>query len=230
MTEEKDSGIANSFTDLMTSLMVIFILLLCASLNNAQMESETTAESILRELSEELKEFRATGVKVERDSKDPLGLLILVPEGLLAFQIDKAEIPPKGESFLQLFIPKLSKILCHPKYVREINSVVVEGHTDSSGTDQHNWELSQRRSMTVVRSSLTILSDPELNAEYGHFLKFLSASGRGKADPVLDSFGRENRDMSRRVVFKIRVRSLEQKELREMLGLQTNGKDLPRNN
>jgi outer membrane protein OmpA-like peptidoglycan-associated protein len=216
---ENDSGLANSFTDLMTSLMVIFILLLCASLTNVQMGSKTTTESILKKLSEELKEFRATGVVVQRDQKDPLGLLILVPHELLKFDTDETEIPPRGEAFLQSFIPKLSKILCLPKFVDEINSVVVEGHADSRGTEEHNLKLSQGRSMAVVLSSLNILRSPERERERSYFLRFLSASGRGKAEPWLDS-GYENQALSRRVVFKIRVRSLEQKPMKELLGAQ----------
>lgn len=218
---ENDSGLANSFTDLMTSLMVIFILLLCASLNNAQMESEDTRNSVLAELRQELKEFAKTGVEVRSDPRDPLGLLILVPQGLLAFDTDKSEIPPRGEEFLQSFIPILSKILCHPKFVKEVNSVAVEGHADSRGGEAHNLELSQRRSMAVVLSSLNILGSPGLEQEKTYFLQFLSASGRGMAEPVLDSSGRENQALSRRVVFKIRVRSLEQKELKEVLGVRS---------
>jgi outer membrane protein OmpA-like peptidoglycan-associated protein len=216
---EHDSGLANSFTDLMTSLMVIFILLLCASLNNAKIGSGATVGTILEELSEKLKEFRATGVRVERDPKDPLGLLILVLEGLLAFEVDKAAIPPQGEHFLQSFIPKLSNTLCDTKFAKEINSIVVEGHTDSTGTDQHNLELSQKRSMTVVSSSLGVLSPPEWDREYALFLRLLSASGRGRAELEIDSSGREDRSRSRRVVFKIRVRSAEQKDFKEMLGV-----------
>jgi len=78
--QEQSQGLANSFTDLMTSIAVIFILLLCASLNNAQQEGETTRNSVLAELQKELVEFVSRGVEVKADPKDPLGLLILVPE------------------------------------------------------------------------------------------------------------------------------------------------------
>lgn len=218
MAAERDSGLSNSFTDLMTSIAVIFILLLCASLYNTQSEGEASRNSVLQELQKELKEFSKTGVEVRSDPKDPLGLLILVPEGLLEFQVDRADIPPRGEVFLRSFMPRLSKVICSDKFMKEINSIVVEGHTDSTGTDQYNWELSQRRSMAVVRSSLNVLDGANARGERGHFLHFLSASGRGKAEPVLDDSGEENRALSRRVVFKIRVRSLEQKPLVEVLG------------
>lgn len=214
---ETGSGISNSFIDLMTSLAVIFILLLCASLNNAQQQSETTRNSVLAEVQRALKDFAAGGMEVKSDPKDPLGLLVLVPEDLLAFQLDRADISPNGELFLKAFIPKLSRTVCSPRFVNEINSIVVEGHTDSSGTAQHNWELSQKRSMSVVRTSLSILNTDEMEKERTYFLRLLSASGRGSAEVVTGPGGTENAPLSRRVVFKIRVRSLEQKPLLEVL-------------
>ena len=208
---------SNSFTDLMTSLAVIFILLLCASLNNAQQEGLTTRNSVLAEVQRELKEFVSGGIEVASDPKDPLGLLVLVPEDLLAFPLDGADVSPKGELFLRAFIPRLSRIVCSQRFAKEINSIVVEGHTDSSGTDQHNWDLSQKRSMSVVRASLGVLSGNGTEEEKTSFLRLLSASGRGSAELVTGPAGEENAALSRRVVFKIRVRSFEQKPLLEVL-------------
>jgi outer membrane protein OmpA-like peptidoglycan-associated protein len=215
---EAGSGLSSSFTDLMTSLAVIFILLLCASLNNAHQESETTRNSILLEMRKSLSDFASGGIVVESDPKDPLGLLVLVPEDLLAFPIDKAEISSKGEVFLGTFIPKLSRIICSSRFAKEIVSVVVEGHTDSSGTTEHNVDLSQKRSMSVVRASLRVLGDDALSAQKASFLRLLSASGRGSADLVTGPTGGENAPLSRRVVFKIRVRSFEQRQIIEALG------------
>lgn len=212
-----NTGMSNSFTDLMTSLAVIFILLLCASLNNAQQEGQTTVNSVLAEMQRELKEFVSGGIEVKSDPKDPLGLLILVPEDLLAFPLDRADISPNGELFLRAFIPKLSKIVCSQRFAKEINSIVVEGHTDSSGTAQHNWDLSQKRSMSVVRTSLGVLNMNDTEEEKMSFLRLLSASGRGSAELVTSPAGEENAALSRRVVFKIRVRSFEQKPLLEVL-------------
>ena len=217
---DSQNGLATSFTDLMTSLAVIFILLLCVTHNEAQQEGETTRNSILAELRNELREFMQKGVKIESDPKDPLGLLVLVPEGLLDFELNKAEIPPKGIDFLHPFIPRLANIVCDKRFRDDINSIVVEGHTDSSGPanmdkDQYNWYLSQRRSMAVVAQSLIILNEKQSLTSDGrtvkdYFVKMLSASGRGSAE-LIKINGIENRELSRRVVFKIRVRSLEQR-------------------
>ena len=71
---EQNSGLSNSFTDLMTSLAVIFILLLCASLYNAQSEGQASRISVLEELQIELKDFVKSGVEVQFDRKIPLVL------------------------------------------------------------------------------------------------------------------------------------------------------------
>jgi outer membrane protein OmpA-like peptidoglycan-associated protein len=214
MNEESSSGLANAFTDLMTSLAVIFILLLCSFMNTAFEDGKTTRAKILDQLQVQLKEFVAKGVIIESDPHDPLALLILVPEGLLEFQLDQSNIPPKGISFLQSFIPRLADTIYKVEFRNEINSVLVEGHTDSTGSDSHNIELSQHRSLAVVKNSMNILeetghrSTTEQRKEY--FLRVLSASGRGKQDLVMVN-GKEDHNLSRRVVFKIRVRSFEEK-------------------
>lgn len=211
LNRENNSGMSSSFADLMTSMAIIFILLLCASLNNAQQEGQTVKNSVLAEMQKALKDFVAGGIEVKSDPKDPLGLLVLVPEDLLAFRFDKADLSPAGESFLKSFIPRLSRIVCLPQFADEIHSIVVEGHTDSSGTARHNWDLSQKRSMSVVRASLNILNDD--GKEKGTFLQLLSASGRGSAELVTGPSGEENSSSSRRVIFKLRFRSIEQKPL-----------------
>ena len=160
--------------------------------------------------------FAAQGVRAEADPRDPLGLLVLVPEGLLEFAVNRDTIPPGGIAFLRRFTPKLASTICSEMFHDEISTIVIEGHTDSSGSDAINLPLSQARSLAVVQESLTVLNpEPTLRT---CFLTFLAASGRGSSEPFRDAGGREDRARSRRVVFKIRVRSLEQRQLQEALG------------
>jgi len=215
MNEESSSGLANVFTDLMTSLAVIFILLLCSFMNNAFEDGQSTRTKILEQLQQQLKEFVAKGVTIQSDPNDPLALLILVPEGLLEFQLDQSKIPPKGVVFLKSFMPRLADTIYKAEFRNEINSVLVEGHTDSLGSDSHNLELSQHRSLAVVNASMDILQasgqeEAAIAMKKDYFLRVLSASGRGKQDLIM-THGKEDHKQSRRVVFKIRVRSFEEK-------------------
>ena len=207
--EHEGTSLASSLTDLMTSLAVIFILLLVATLNNARQEVEGAKSEVLARLEEALREFSKQGVQVAPDPRDPLGLLVLVPEDLLRFKQNDPELPPQGVEFLKVFMPKLVGTACQPKLREGISSVVVEGHASSEGTEQRNLVLSQGRSMSVVQKGLEVLG-PDLHS---CFLQFVSAAGRGSAETVRTAQGAEDRERSRRVIFKIRVKSTEQRRL-----------------
>lgn len=218
------SGLASSMTDLMTSLAVIFILLLVGMLNNAQRAAAGIKSQVLTRLQNALKEFEKNGVRVTPDPKDPLGLLVLVPEDLLNFPQNESQIRPKGRQFLLNFIPKLVSTACSPDLRRDISSIVVEGHTSSEGTDSRNLELSQERSLAVVQASLIILDEDQKagavpSGLHDCFLNFVSATGRGRTDRILTASGQEDRERSRRVIFKICVQSLEQRQLERQVTL-----------
>jgi outer membrane protein OmpA-like peptidoglycan-associated protein len=152
-----------------------------------------------------------------------------VPEDLLRFQQGQSEIPPKGREFLAGFAPRLVSTACSADLRSEISSIVVEGHASSEGNENANLQLSQQRSMEVVRDSLSVFSALPGNrlqpsALHGCFLDFVSATGRGSAEPLKDGAGQEDRERSRRVVFKIRVRSLEQRSLERQASISLNDK------
>jgi outer membrane protein OmpA-like peptidoglycan-associated protein len=67
--------------------------------------------------------------------------------------------------------------------------LVVEGHTDSQGTDSHNMDLSQRRA-DAVRNYL-------VQKDYGADL--IQANGLGEGRPVADNGNAEGRANNRRV-------------------------------
>lgn len=219
MATDSNSGLSSSMTDLMTSLAVIFILLLVATMNNKQQEVRQSRENILAKLREtlnlELVEYK--GLELKDDKDDPLSLIVVVPEGLLEFPVNKAEIPEQGLVFLQRITPKLAETLCSNEFRPEVSSIVVEGHADKSGGDEINLPLSQQRSMSVVRETLGILSKTDAQktvidrSTRPCFLDLVSATGRGSVDPYRNDDGTEDIAKSRRVVFKIRVRSHDEK-------------------
>lgn len=63
-------------------------------------------------------------------------------EGKIVFAVDKAIIKPESEEVLQKLLAFLQ---AHP----EITRLRIEGHTDSDASDEHNQELSAKRSLAV---------------------------------------------------------------------------------
>jgi chemotaxis protein MotB len=212
--EHEQAGLASSLTDLMTSLMVIFILLLVATLNNAHQRGQNIREEIIDELRKELRLLgngkNGETVQVTQDPSDPLGLVVIVPHHLLNFSFGKFEIPPGGKTFLQVFIPKFVSVVCSRRFSDDISSIVVEGHTDPVGSDEYNIGLSQNRATEVVKQSLSTLRDP---AQRTCFEKILSVSGRGKGESLGEENHLSEKEMAerRRVQFKVRVRSIEER-------------------
>jgi outer membrane protein OmpA-like peptidoglycan-associated protein len=208
------SNLASSLTDLMTSLAVIFVLLLAASLNNIRQEQESTVTSLRIILEKVLADFKKVGVEVHRDERDPLVLLVIVPENLFRFAFANADIPPGGLEFLKEFSPRLVEKVCSEELRDKIASIIVEGHADDRGSDKGNLDWSQQRSSAVVMESLLVIKQAEATGVgmglSDCFKHMVSASGRGNAEPILDSEGHPDPDRSRRVIFKIRVRSFEQ--------------------
>ncbi len=74
------------------------------------------------------------------------------------------------------------------------------------------------------RPSVSQSFRPTQNSPANHkcFVDFVSATGRGSAEPVI-VLGKEDLSLSRRVVFKIRVKSLEQRALETRLGVAAPG-------
>jgi hypothetical protein len=68
--------------------------------------------------------------------------------------------------------------------------------------------------MSVIQESLVVLDNSKLTdglESHKCFVSLISATGRGSAEPVFVS-GEEDRPHSRRVVFKIRIKGLEERK------------------
>lgn len=218
MARSGEGTFAHSMTDLMTSLMVIFILLLVANMNNARATAGITRAGLVKALQSALQAGSSPeDVRVRLDPSDPLGLLIIPPRQLLNFKVGQATLPPGASGFLQQFIPRLVGVVCSPSFVRAVESVAMEGHTDPRGGEDLNLGLSQQRATAVAVASLAATS---AGSDRSCLEQLLTANGRGKADAV----GRPNTAsewaQERQVIIKIRIRSGEEQRLMNGLGSQ----------
>ncbi len=131
------------------------------------------AEALARnqQLEAQLSELAAK--KTER------GLIITL--GDVLFSVDQARLNADGVSMVQRLATVLQQ---NPKRV-----VLVEGFTDSTGSSQHNQDLSERRAM-AVRDALL---------ELGVARTQISVRGYGEAHPVAPNDTASNRQLNRRV-------------------------------
>ena len=201
-------------TDLMTSLAVVFILLFAAQITKtssaAQSELQENREDVQTALQDHIQRL---GLSLDADPRDPLALLIVVPENRLTFEFGRSTLSSTADEFLADALPFYVGALCGPLRDR-IDSLAIEGHTDDHGSDAFNLKLSQERSLAVMVKGLEVIQAKEPSA-YQCFQEITSATGRGRQDLIYESSAGVNREKSRRVIFKIRLRSAEQRHYLE---------------
>src|SRR4029453_7255954 len=93
-----NEGFALSMVDLMTTLVVIFILLLVVFLRQTSVQAiteakqtETNREQVIRRLRQELKAINDK-IEIKPDDRDPLTLFVIVPPELMQFEENNANL------------------------------------------------------------------------------------------------------------------------------------------
>ena len=199
-------------TDLMTSLAIIFVLLLvvfatpphAAPPSGVEAAPSVAVADPVESARQALIGLTPRGPVLESDATDPQALRVLVPESLLNFEFGRSVLTESADRFLREFMPVYAQAMCGPLRDR-VAGVIIEGHTDDRGSDALNLRLSQERSFRVLVRSLELIREAD-PADHDCFAALASASGRGKQDLVYTDERLPDRESSRRVVFKILLR------------------------
>jgi len=128
-------------------------------------------EAALRE------QLRGTGVSVTRRGNE----IILNMPGNITFDVDSAGLRP------QFFEVLDSVALVAEEFDQTV--LIIDGHTDSTGSDQYNLELSRRRANTVARYIINQGVAPVRIEAYGY----------GEQYPVASNDTTQGRNLNRRV-------------------------------
>ena len=102
---------------------------------------------------------------------------------MVLFDFDKAQINKDSFNEIDDFAAVMKK---HP----ELDAIMIEGHTDSVGSNAYNKKLSQRRADAVKKY---------LVEKSGIDAKRLTAKGFGEEKPIVSNATKEGRDKNRRV-------------------------------
>ena len=125
---------------------------------------------------------------------------IILSEGVL-FDWGSSKIKPDAAPALDQLIEVFAKFLSDDANARYVDSIVISGHTDSSGTDQTNRVLSTDRANAV----LSYLMDND-GGSLDEFASFFCAAGYGKTRPVASNDTEAGRAANRRIEISIILR------------------------
>jgi outer membrane protein OmpA-like peptidoglycan-associated protein len=139
----------------------------------------TAGAFIGRNMDRQAAEIKQTvpGATVTREGE---GILVKFDSGIL-FDTDKSDLKPAAQTNLQNLANSLQK--------NANTNILIVGHTDDTGSDSHNMDLSVRRAESV--KSYIVADNVSASR--------LTTSGKGEAEPIADNTTTAGRSQNRRV-------------------------------
>ena len=125
---------------------------------------------------------------------------IVLDEGVL-FDFGSAAIKPAARPTLDRLVEVFRSFLSDSENARYVDSIVISGHTDSTGSDAENRVLSTDHANAVLNYLLT-----NGKGELNEYARYFCAAGYGKTRPVADNATAEGRAQNRRIEISITLR------------------------
>jgi len=210
-------------SDLMTGLMMIFMLIAVVFMIQVKSEADKTRAlaSNIQNIAREYKDLRVNLYKdLSEAFKNDLprwkadlteDLTIRFKEPDVLFESGKDNLRPRFTQILSDFFPRYIAILSSPKYKESIEEIRIEGHTSSKWDDttdtsiayMKNMELSQSRTRSVLQYVISLQS---LKAINDWLRGKLTANGLSSSKLIyLDDSKTEDILASRRVEFRVKT-------------------------
>jgi len=202
-------------SDLMTGLMMIFMLISVLSMVQVQASGDAMRSvaqnygqsrqnlyrDLLHEFSPDLRRWRA---KLDPD------LTIRFEQPDVLFDTGRAELKASFKVILADFFPRYVRIISDPSYKPYISEIRIEGHTSSiwgAGVNEddayfRNMELSQSRTRSTLEYVLLL---PQVAADKSWLTRHLTANGLSSSRTLRNEDGTENVEASQRVEFRVRT-------------------------
>jgi outer membrane protein OmpA-like peptidoglycan-associated protein len=213
-----DDGHWISVSDLMSGLMIIFLFIAITYIRPVQTERDTVREIAVTFQEEEEALYEALHTEFKSDlpkwgaklDRETLSVKFTAPE--ILFDTAQATIKEQFKVILADFFPRYTNILW--QFRKNIAEVRIEGHTSSewSGAKSldeayfHNMQLSQGRTRRVLAFGLSLSGA----APYKKWLiRKVTANGLSSSQVIVVA-GRENKELSRRVEFRVRTNAKQQ--------------------
>lgn len=222
-----------SYSDMMAALLLTFVLILSGTL----LEARSTYEEKQAELEEKQaeveekeavianqqtqidtivgvrgdlvsalsNEFSGNDMSVKVDAQT--GAITFDSSLLFAFDDDKLQAA--GEEFLNQFLPKYFSVLLGNDFLSYVAEIIIEGHTDTDGEYMYNLRLSQNRALAVSSYCLEHGGEFLTSEQMEELRVLLTANGRSFSAPVYAADGTVDKDASRRVEIKFRLKDEE---------------------
>lgn len=145
--------------------------------------------SILNQIKESIVEVMGDASKVDIGDNGN----IILSEGVF-FDLGSSEIKPESEVVLNELIDVFSAFLRNEDNAKYVDSIVISGHTDSTGREEDNRVLSTDRANSVLNYLLS-----GKNAALSGYAEYFCAAGYGETRPVASNDTAAGQAQNRRI-------------------------------
>lgn len=212
MATAHKSSYWTNIADMMSGLMMIFLFISVSYMASIQKKAtsyfdlqKNLYQDLSREFQDDLSKWQAR--------IDPKTAAIRFAEPDILFLPGSSELRPKFKDVLDNFFPRYLAIIARHEYKASVEEIRIEGHTSTdwlsqTGTDAayfNNMRLSQDRTRSVLEYAMAKTAVDERVWLRGH----LTANGLSFSKPIVRDDGAEDKDGSRRVEFRVRMKAEE---------------------
>ncbi|WP_297019797.1 OmpA family protein [uncultured Dialister sp.] len=152
--EADSDAFSTCLSDLMAGLLGVFVLALAYfMLNVGDIQNQYTGNTekrnaMLKEIQEQMKQYNVS-IQIVEDQG-----IIRIPAGVL-FESGEADINGEGAEHINELAQVLYQILQKDDYKGSVDTIFIEGHTDSDPIQNHpryrsNWDLSTERAINTL--------------------------------------------------------------------------------
>lgn len=166
-----------------------------SNINSEKLDPDkfTKIAAVQKDIKAELMaQFKEAGIKATIDEKTGE----VITDDSILFGVDESEISDEGKAYLDTFVGVYIETI--KPYIDDgyISKITVEGHTDTSGSYEHNLELSENRATSVKDYCLEL---------YPNMASMIDSKGYSYENPVYGADGEIDMAASRRVVFSFKM-------------------------
>lgn len=201
-----------SVSDLMAGLMMVFLFISIALMRSAVAERDKIKEVAVAYQDNQVAIYEALMTEFESDldqwdaaiDREDLVFRFRSPDVL--FATGSTRLTPRFVSILEDFFPRYLNVL--GSFRSSINEVRIEGHTssiwNSSTSMDEAYFLNMRLSQDRTRSVLAHVYELDrVESDRPWIKEHMAAVGFSSSRPILDDYGNENLERSRRVSFRV---------------------------
>jgi len=177
-------------------------------------ERKTRYDTLVAKLQEQKAKIKSlTGIKIKviAQLKESLGKHVEIDTQSGSLRLSSNILFDRGSAKLKtsskkelkkVFINYIGALTSNRNIRSQLDRIVIEGHTDSDGGYLYNLNLSQKRAYAVMNYLLTLEFTKKNKIK-----PLLVASGRSYLDTIKNKNGAENKNASRRIEIKFRLKN-----------------------